>query len=320
MRKIYIVTHHDADGSCGAAIFYRKIRESLNYSGTVIDILVDDLSQKIDWSPLEGADAVFIVDHPYIPELSGKVGQIIWCDHHVNNFGEYDTPNLQGFRSQSMSGCELAWLFCYGVPRDQHAVLDYPHDKRANATIQAIREKAPDFVRFIGDNDNWDRKTGKSGMLTFICANAMLYNLKKKGSIEDWLDMIDKFHVGNALFKEVIKNGDTIQKVNAISAHTLINSNSVSARFKDHPNIKAILLNTPNRGSGMFESVKSEYDVGVAFYINKDLRTTMSFYDLTGKGKYNLGAIAKEYGGGGHKGAAGCTVNKITDVFEVVDE
>lgn len=64
-------------------------------------------------------------------------------------------------------------------------------------------------------------------------------------------------------------------------------------------------------GSMTFESVKDEYDNGIVFKHLKDGKWTMSLYNMKSEDTFDCGAYLKEkYNGGGHKGAAGCTITQ----------
>lgn len=325
--KFLIVCHHDADGSAGAAVLFKKLKQRVG-NETVIEIVADNLSTHIDWSQYHGYATVFIVDHPYVPELFQENGDIVWLDHHKSSFiidndaGEF---NIEGIRSASMSGCELAWLYCYGSAEDQDYVASYPKTERADGRIAEIRKKAPIFIQIIGDNDNWDKKLTKEfrndSWLLFVASNAIPgikefnHTTREKDCIEIWTRFLNYSNITD--FTELLTYGDAVSHYNKTTNMRSIKANLMHASIKELPGARIALLNTDARGSGTFDSVTKEFDIGASFIYNKDGKVTMNFYSLNGKDDYDLSAIAKAHGGGGHAGAAGCTVNKITDVFTI---
>ena len=79
-------------------------------------------------------------------------------------------------------------------------------------------------------------------------------------------------------------------------------------KFED---IDAIAINTLDRGSFIFETVKNDYEVGIVFFMNADGKMEYSIYRL---GKHPeksilVNKIAESFGGGGHAGAAGFITN-----------
>jgi oligoribonuclease NrnB/cAMP/cGMP phosphodiesterase (DHH superfamily) len=72
-----------------------------------------------------------------------------------------------------------------------------------------------------------------------------------------------------------------------------------------------IFINSSCAFSEAFASVynKEIHDIMMVGYINKDKKWVYSFYCPSDK-KIDVSLIAKSFGGGGHKGAAGCLVDK----------
>lgn len=332
--KFLIVGHHDADGSTGIAVIKRAIDRRVE-NVREVDIVVDNLSTPIDWSKYTGYDVVFIVDHPYVPELENGNTRIVWLDHHVSAFGD-DRNDIQGIRSASMAGCELAWLFMEGSVEDIEYVEKYPKDSRQDKRISEIRAKAPAWVRIVGDADNWDHamrsKIGDNAWKLFLAANAIPGIKEKDPEDPDpclrWTNLISIFipvddFTGEVVydkFKDLIDYGASVARYQATNNARLVKDNLIEASIKGLPGAKVALLNTSARGSSTFDSVKDKYDIGGVFVYNGEGKVTTNFYSLKGKDDYDLSVIAKKYGGGGHKGAAGCTVNKIDDIFVIRDK
>lgn len=329
--KFLIVGHHDADGSTGIAVIKNAIDRKVK-DVECVDILVDNLSTKIDWTKYSGYDCVFIVDHPYVPELAESNKNVVWLDHHVSAFGN-DTPSIEGIRSASMAGCELAWLFMEGSSDDIEYVTKYPKTERQDAKIAQIRAKAPAWVRIIGDADNWDHQMrGEIGDVSwklFLSANAIPgvgeTDPDFKNPVERWIGLLEvNIPVDNFTSESVCKKfgdlvdfGGAVARYQSTSNARLVKDNLIEASIKGLPGMKVALLNTSSRGSSVFDSVKDKYDIGAVFVYNGEGRVTTNFYSLKGKDDFDLSVIAKKHGGGGHKGAAGCTVNNIDDVFVI---
>ena len=322
MNKFLIVTHNDADGSTAAAVIAKKIKD-IGGNFNEIEVVVDNLSNEIDWNKLRAETAIFITDHPYVPELqkNNPDTDVIWLDHHISSFSK-DDKDIQGIRSASMAGCELAWLYCFGSKEDIGTVKKYPKTKRQNDEIDKIRRKAPLFVQYVDDNDNWDKRTKDKGWNVFIGANGypdLSSKLKvfPQGLLDGWVSMVDC--TGEALNK-IAEYGRAISLSLEVNQEQDCRNGLIEVKMKDFPGAKACILNTTAHGSGTFSSVKG-YDVGCVFHYNSEMRILVSLYNLTGdEDKIDVGAIAKKHGGGGHKGAAGCTIDKLEEMFDFYTE
>ena len=61
----------------------------------------------------------------------------------------------------------------------------------------------------------------------------------------------------------------------------------------------------------MFESCKDYSDNGIIFKRNQDTTWTISLYNTNNEDEFHCGEyLKKKYKGGGHKGAAGCTISE----------
>lgn len=303
MSKYLIVGHNDADGNLGIAIIHQKLSDTVK--DCQIDVVNDDLAGRIDWSKYSGYKGVFIVDHPYVPELEKAGRFVVWLDHHTGSF-KSDRPDIEGIRSASMSGCELAWLYCYGSEEDCNYVIGYPKDSRMDAKIKVIRAKAPEVVQQVGDKDNWDRViAGPEAASVFVGLNA--YPLFTQNP-QIWKDVI---RTPRSVDYDFGKN--ILQYLDWENARAM--ADVIPCYFKGYPEYKVALLNTRSHGSGIFKSIAKDFDYGAVFCVKDDRRCQINFYDLHSTEKLDLGALATKHGGGGHKGAAGCTVANYTEVF-----
>lgn len=104
-------------------------------------------------------------------------------------------------------------------------------------------------------------------------------------------------------FLEVIEDGDCSDKYLGVEISR--------SDLKPAKAARAICLNTPVFESHSFEGVydPDQHDVMVAFALMADRKWGVSFYST--KPEVDCGAIAKSYGGVGHKGAAGCILEKL---------
>ena len=307
-KKFGIITHHDADGQVGALVALRHLEIKYDAKPDDVDIIVDDLTGNVSFDIMYCKKEVIIVDHPYVPELEDYVENIFWFDHHGPMVNDERYKNVPGLRSITMAGCELAYLYLFN-PEYVEYVRKYPANTRADNRINAMREIAPLLVYYIGDNDNWDKNTGKNGWNAFIGANS-LPTIDK--DLSAWTKFLDNYWASKYVYA-LERYGEACDLFIKTHSEKLVTSRAFECTFTGYPEAKAIALNTDMRGSNTFDAVKDQYDIGVVFFIGKSGKYTVNVYNLTGdESKFDLGAACKKLGGGGHKGAAGCTVDELS--------
>ena len=310
-KQFGIITHHDADGQVGALVAYMHLEARYDVEPDDVEIIVDDLTGNVSFESMYGKKEVIIVDHPYVPELEGYVENIYWFDHHGPMVNDERYKNVPGLRSITMAGCELAYLYLFN-PEYVDYVRNYPANTRADDRINDMRDIAPRLVYYIGDNDNWDKKTGDHGWNAFIGANS-LPTIDK--DFNTWYKFTEHFW-DNKYVYALEQYGEACNLFIKTSCEKQVANRAFECTFTGYPDAKAIALNTDMRGSNTFDSVKGQYEIGIVFFIGKGGKYTVNVYNLTGdESKFDLGTACKKLGGGGHKGAAGCTVNNLSDAI-----
>jgi hypothetical protein len=87
-----------------------------------------------------------------------------------------------------------------------------------------------------------------------------------------------------------------------------LRKNGFTLKFKGY---NAIAINIDRASSRIFDCIQniSSFDVLITFVLNKHHEWYISLY--SNNDNVDVSLIASEYGGGGHKGAAGFTVKKL---------
>lgn len=223
-------------------------------------------------------EEVIIVDY----SLQGKSGfnqlkdithNIIWIDHHKTAMNIPSGKNLNGVRSNDKSACELVWDFFF---KD---------------------ETTPSVVTFIGDYDTWKFRFGEEteklmeGIQSFITVPTS----------ENWNNWLDSKYFP---YRE-IKAGGYISKYMKFKNIDIVTSYA----FKTYLNgYSAIACNNVLGSSKLFDSIKEDYDLMIGFAYNGK-SWSCSLY--TEKENIDVSKIAKTFGGGGHKGAAGFSCDRL---------
>lgn len=277
--------HNDLDGRCAAAIVKKYYPEC-----RMREITYDEnpnFSMELQ-SGLSIGEEVIIVDFSFKPEKMKELYQhtspanIIWIDHH-NTAKEYDYGCLLGglrdFLEPGLSGCELTWKYFFPD------------------------EDIPEAVRLLGDYDTWRFDT-KEHTMAFQFGMRAKYNMPQSPIWHDLLS--DRFTASISLIKG---NGEAI-----LDYQKQISEIFFKGRYtREFEGYKVLIVNVNlfAMGSNMFDylsqSEKDHHDFYVAWFFNG-----MSYnVSLRSRKDIDVSEIAKKYGGGGHKGAAGFVCDKL---------
>lgn len=272
------IHHNDLDGRCSAAIV--KYRFSPRYVITFIEM---DYSYELDLSKIKKDEYVYIVDFSLKPDVIEKLlaitKKVVWIDHHVTA-KEYPYQFLDGlrdFENKSMAGCELTWKYLFPD------IL------------------MPIAISYIGDYDKWALKY-EPECFQFHEGMKLLDN---KPTSENWFNL---FNIVNARYKKevtayylyidrILKAGKLVITYRDNYCSDLRNLYGYETEIFGY---KAYACNQYLFGSKGFGEKFNEYQVCLA-YVHTGNGFIVSLYSKN----VDVSVIAKYYGGGGHKGAAG---------------
>jgi len=259
-------------------------------------------------------ELVFICDLSFPKEIMAKIRKesgspIVWIDHHISAIKELVGGN-EGTFFISSEDCKTdiddkntdVWMKC---------ILD---SKRAACEIaweyflknSSVNEEMPRPVSLLGKYDtyrNQDKYEWENAILPFQYGMRMV--CKDVESFPKTL-ITGSFAQHNLLI-EIIAKGKTVleyqKKQNKRSCKYL----AFEAEFEG---LRAICMNIGGGNSLMFESVYNEekHDLMIPFVFSGKHWTYSLF---TTKENIDCSEIAKKYGGGGHKKAAGFNIDKL---------
>ena len=270
-----IVFHHnDADGRCAAAIVKRwyDATKKPSMERDWFQTVEMDYKNPVPLDQIDRQDTVVIVDFSFKPDdmaaimAMTKMG-VIWCDHHktAEAYG-YNVAGKRDFTERGLCGAELTWLFFF------------PNDAK------------PYWLNLLGDYDAW-RMQHKEECLPFY----------------EGLKLYDQSPVGQSVWTYLFKEADAWRKIIEEGAITVRYRDIYCGELRDAFGFettiggqRAYALNAYRFGSQGFGRKAIEYPVCIAFIYDGN-QFTVSLYSET----VNVSEIAKAFGGGGHKGAAG---------------
>lgn len=283
MGKMVVFHHNDPDGHCAGAIAYRYGRQRAKFSDIVL--IECDHGQNISLDVIQPGDTVVIVDFSFKPDQMQKIikvagkQHVIWCDHHVTakDYGYDNIPGKRDFEDKGYAGCECTWLYFYP------------------------EVSIPPAVTLVGDYDAW-RLQHKEDSLAFFEGLKLLDTRPMSAIWEKFLYPSGNSGVSSIVFagcpevEEVIDNGRLCMRYrDAICSRA--RRNAYETEIDGH---RAIAFNISGYGSQAFGPLFDEYPYAIAYSHNGDMFTATIYSKHE-----DASVIAKKFGGGGHKGAAG---------------
>ena len=285
---VHIIHHNDMDGCCSAAItvfafllmelqLRPELEQQQHQSVTLpIKLYEVDYSRPANISAMRPGDKVIIVDFSYPPEEMAKIEQaihyipgttdIIWIDHHATaKRYNHQYAGLRNFDNKGPAACELTWLYFFP------------------------EQAMPPAVKLIGDYDSWRLADPKS--FVFHEGAKMILDTPKN-------DIWPLLFIGDNAKLSFIENAGEVAIIyRDIYTKKLRTSYGYETTLGGH---HAYALNVFGFGSPAFGEVFDQYPMVIS-YIHDGQKFTVSLYSRD----IDVSVIARRFGGGGHKGAAG---------------
>lgn len=282
---------------------------------------------------LQDFDQIIMVDVSFPKEvmidLWTRLGlNFIWCDHHISSIKEMENAHesmvaypIQGIRDVNFAACELAWMHffsgaimpefvrllgrydCFGhkgTPEEQ-TVLEFQYGARGRVTnyedaftiIQAARSTEK-YIYQVYENEMENIKTAGKAVYEHLCTNAKQIYARAFPVI---------------LVEHMTKEAARGLRPEDIDSVELDGSVNVKRKFLA---VNQERFNPVNFG---IDYHADGYAGFLCFHMMANTQWAFSFYNDDGKTDCSI--IAKSFGGGGHKGAAGCIKKNITDVLNI---
>lgn len=210
-------------------------------------------------------------------------------DHHKTNQAFFDKlDNKTNFIfDMNKSGCRLAWNYFYP------------------------NEHVPEFLLMVEDRDIWkwelaDSKPFCNGLYTYISCT---------DTTQEAFDLMTELYYHNNKVKEITEFGRILQKKtdNGIK-WTAENACKKTYMFRGK---KVCMVNASHESaSDLGNYLVTNYDYDFAILWRYDHVTEMYNISMRSVGdKMDVSLLCKEFGGGGHKNAAGCSVKDQPNII-----
>jgi len=304
---IYIYHHTDDDGYASAAtvITYLILSHTINdWNSSELKLIPYNYTKLNTFVPYDEND-FSLGDSIYLVDLSVSTGTIekfinfidllyrrnckfTWIDHHISSLDDSFQVLLNKHFEQYHFEKYIDSNYCAAYNCCRY-LLNY------KLGISAI----PEIIRIIDDYDCW--KLRLEGTKEFIVG----FSLQDKHNPlnSDWYKWITQRDESIHIVKECIERGKIVNQWLNIDDTTKF---SISAFETTFCGLLCCAINV-RRNSDIFRTDK-DYDIYLSYIYNGD-NYIYSIYSK--KEDVYCNKIAELFGGGGHKGAAGFTSNKL---------
>lgn len=305
------VIYHSADFD---GIFCREIAKKFLPDSNLIGWNFGDKPLEIPNGPIYVLDLP--LDEPF--GFKYKAGDdkgpqhpngLVWIDHHKSSI-ESHPKDITGYRIDGVAACRLAWQwFNHG------RALGFPPPSKYLPTKQQFIDREvlePLAVRLAGEYDIWDKRDPNAEVFQFALCSTELNsyhwdNLLSLG-LEETVDGSKITH-SEAMVSALLKDGFLLQRYQQSSDKGMM-FRSFMVEFEG---LKFLALTTARCNSLTFASKdipESGHDALMGFYFNGKT-WTVSLYHAKHNTGIDLSQVAVKYGGGGHRGACGFTIEKL---------
>lgn len=271
MLCIYHIADHDGKGS--AAIVGRKFAD--------VEFLGFNHDMDVPWEAIERHNEIVICDIALPLEVMFDLSErkdLIWIDHHASVIDEYNRAiqagkkEIKGIRENGTAAIMLTWEYFFP------------------------EEEIPEGVKLLALNDIYDLRDKRVRPFEYAF-QSMGVNKPQDGS---WTDLFE----GRLNIDDMVAKGNAILSWVRNRNHRLCKAMSFESSFKGK---KCICANMPQGYSEFYDSIKNirSYAFMCNFFMTGKNTWNLSFY--TARDDVDVSKIAAEFGGGGHRKAAGAS-------------
>lgn len=247
--------------------------------------------------PHDGRDVIF-VDFSYkrqvLDAMAIKANSILILDHHKTA-----AEDLKDLQAPFGSGWQrhLANVYqdtCEGLDGKMYALFDMDRSGAALAWDFFIGGERPEFIEYVQDRDLWRKALPYGDEFTIALR-----------SYPQEFEVWDRFVEGSGAAL-LIQEGHNIQRYYRLRVEELKRS-AYAARIG---NDRCYVSNAPYFAASEVAGElceRADASFGACYFEAEQGRYQ---YSLRSRGDFDVSAVARKYGGGGHKNAAGFTVDK----------
>ena len=289
----YLCYYHreDLDGAMSAAIVRKYAKGGDNVFIPIPVTHGDD----IDWTAYKNFVDPCVVIVDFAPEGDTKGileklnynASLLWLDHHKTAIDAANSHKICGIRDTKFAACELTYKYFYGdgvMPKSIELLGRYDVFDRS-------------------DHRKWEKQIlpFQYGMRLHAPVTEDPHRLMKileETLLWDDRDVDDMIGIGET----VLKYQKTVDEKTCRGAYEI--------EFEGHD---CIAVNASGSSTVLDSAAKPHHKIRIMWRFVGD-KFVVSLYE-NGHDDIDCGALAKKFGGGGHKGAAGFSVEDIRPII-----
>ena len=286
--------HNDNDGLFAAACV-DKFYKGYDIHGK--EFIAINYNQPFPFDTINAEEIVWIVDYSISPgemrRLLSITKNVIWIDHHktaIEKYKDFD-KFIYGERSVNDAACVLTYKY----------LTWWTDSGVGEENFEVIGPEVPKALKLVADRDL--RKFEYGNDTRRFHAGVLLHNYSVSN-----MDLGDLLNVNNTLTDDllnaIIDEGRIVVKYMGSYCKELKKSFAYETEFHG---ILCLVMNVGMYGSEAFGEDIDKYQM-VITYIHDGCNYTVSLYSSK---TVDVSVIAKEYGGGGHAGAAGFVCKEL---------
>jgi nanoRNase/pAp phosphatase (c-di-AMP/oligoRNAs hydrolase) len=286
--------HNDSDGKCAAFWVYNTKKAADDYDRY---FQVVDYDRPFPIDMIKPGEMVWIVDFSVEPEDMEKIidrcglENVFWIDHHKTAIAKFDDfpHEIQGVRESDKAACELTYEFTRYWSLDLN-----PGDQ---PTFEEYRTSVapPMFTQLIADRDVWRWQYGKA--TKYFYAGSQLLDLRPFSA--EWNKLLSE----SGYCEQIQENGKLIEQFRSRQRHIDMSYFGYEVIFEGY---HCMAVNGTASGDLGQDIREQGYEIAIIYRHSNSNNWIVSLYS----DEVDVGEVARKYGGGGHRGAAGFNVKQ----------
>ncbi len=283
-----IIFHYPCQDGLSSAWVANHFLRSINKEHELIPVQNNSYSEDFINNLINKAKNKYvgILDFSFNLEITEKLKQsakgLIILDHHITNKNSLEKLDYAYF-DMNKSGVGITWSYFYK------------------------NEKIPEFLEMIQDRDLWTWKIPKS---KDFC-DGFYYATSICDGFENSFDVYEDVYMNEeSMTEKYIEIGKLLRKRKEKTIHNIVKNTKkiYNYQYKDNE-YKVQIVNCDHEIASDLGNVICKNGLcDFAVLWRYDHNTESYWLSLRADNKVDVSEIAKYFGGGGHKNAAGCTI------------
>jgi len=294
--KSFVIYHANCTDGFGAAFAaWKKLGDDAEYMPQNYGEASPDM-----WAEKCRDRDVYILDFSFpklvMEHIFKAASRVVWRDHHKTAFemwcGKYER-GMQHDQIGDIGSCEID-IFLDDNKSGALLAWEYFHPDT----------EVPMLIKHIDDRDRWQFKLEGSKELHAALAGLRPWSFQQWDGLTFSETCEDLYQEGAAILRA---QNQTVQQIVGHARKCTISYSTVPT---PRPVATGLAVNAPTHQSEVGHELANQSGTfGLAWYLAGDNRVRCSFRS---NGDYDVSAIARVFGGGGHRNAAGCEVSLDT--------